>query len=88
MNEVDEVMQEIAQTFDLLNIEVPSEDTDLFQTGLVDSLTFVELLVHIEETMGITVTLEELEPDNFRSVRDIANFVVAHRPFAKCALDA
>ncbi len=80
MSEIDDVIQQITEIFDLLNIEVPSADTNLFETGLVDSLTFVELLVHVEETMGVTVTLEQLEPKNFQSIRHIAAFIIANQP--------
>ena len=34
-----------------LNVEVPSEETDLFETGILDSQKFVELLLHIEQTV-------------------------------------
>ena len=77
MSELIELSERIFKIFDLLNLEVPSEDTDLFDSGLLDSLTFVELLVQVEEQMGVTVTLENLEPDNFRSIRRIASFVLA-----------
>jgi len=83
MSEVNAVIQQIAGIFDVLNIEVPADDTDLFETGLLDSLTFVELLVHVEETMGVTVALDQLEPQNFRSIRHIAMFVLANQPTAE-----
>ena len=79
MNELAEICQQLFTLFALLNLAVPSEDTDLFETGLLDSLTFVELLVRVEEQMGVTVTLENLEPDNFRSIRRIASFVLASK---------
>lgn len=87
MSELSDLTQRITKLFELLNIEVPSEDTDLFGTGLLDSLTFVELLVHVEEQMGVTVSLEQLEPDNFRSIKQIASFVLANQRFSKCAGD-
>jgi acyl carrier protein len=79
MSELVDVNEQIYRIFDLLNLEVPSEDTDLFESGLLDSLMFVELLVHVEEQMGVTVTLENLEPDNFRSIKRIASFVLANQ---------
>ena len=85
MSELADLSQRITKMFDVLNLEVPSEDTDLFETGLLDSVSFVELLVQVEEQMGVTVSLEQLEPDNFRSVRRIAAFVLANQPFSKCA---
>jgi acyl carrier protein len=60
-----------------LNVEVPSVETDLIETGLVDSLTFVECLTQLEEEFGVTVALEDLEIDHFRTVSRIARFVAA-----------
>jgi methoxymalonate biosynthesis acyl carrier protein len=60
-----------------LNLDVPSPDTDLFETGLLDSLAFVELLVAIERDFGVTTSVEDLEVDNFRSIARIAEFVTA-----------
>lgn len=88
MSELSDLSQRVAKLFDLMNIEVPSEDTDLFETGLLDSLMFVELLIHVEEHLGVTVTLEQLEPDNFRSIKRIAAFVLANRRFSECAGEA
>jgi acyl carrier protein len=57
---------------DRMEVEVPSADTDLFESGLVDSLTFVELLVHLEEEFGRRVSLDELELEDLRSIDRIA----------------
>jgi len=58
-----------------LNMEVPSSDTDLFEAGLLDSLAFVELLLHLEREFGVATSLDDLEADNFRSIDRIATFV-------------
>jgi acyl carrier protein len=58
-----------------LNVQVPSLDTDLIDTGLVDSLTFVEFLAQLEQEFGVHVSLEDLELDNFRTITSIARFV-------------
>ena len=55
-----------------VHIEVPSVNTDLFETGALDSLAFVDLLLYMEQEFGITVSLEEVELDTFRSVEKIA----------------
>ena len=60
---------------DKLNVQVPSLETDLIDTGLVDSLTFVEFLAHLEQDFGVHVSLEDLEIDNFRTIARIAAFV-------------
>lgn len=58
-----------------LHIEVPSFDTDLFDTGVLDSLAFVELLVQLEQEFGVTTSVDDLEADNFRSIACIADFI-------------
>ena len=59
-----------------LNIDVSSENKDLVDTGILDSLTFVELLFHIEAKFGISVSADHLEMENFRSIARIAEFVL------------
>ena len=58
-----------------LHLQVPSVDTDLIDTGLVDSLTFVEFLAQLEQEFGVRVSLEDLEIDHFRTVTRIAAFI-------------
>jgi acyl carrier protein len=60
-----------------LEVEVPTPDTDLFDTGILDSLRFVELLAVLEETFGVRVAVEELEIDDFRNLSRIADFLAA-----------
>ena len=60
-----------------LKLDVSSIDTELFETGVLDSLVFVELLVHLENEFGVTVSIDALELDDFRSIRRIADLVVA-----------
>ena len=58
-----------------LNLVVPSFDMDLFETGGLDSLVFVELLLCLEKEFGLKVSLEDLELDNFRSIARLAKFI-------------
>lgn len=58
-----------------VHIEAPSPDTDLMETGLLDSLTLVELIVGLEEEFGIKIPFDEVDLENFRSVSRIAEFV-------------
>ena len=63
---------------DAVNIQVPSPELDLIESGLLDSLAFVEILLRIEQEFGIDVGLAEFEIDDFRTVRKIAEFVQRH----------
>ena len=71
-----ELRERIFRVFvDRLNLEIPSAETDLFETGALDSMGFVELLAQLEREFHVEVTLSDIEMDNFRSVGRIADFV-------------
>jgi acyl carrier protein len=58
-----------------LNIEVPSVDTDLIESSLLDSLSLVELIALLEEELGIEISLHEVDIDSFRSIRRIGELI-------------
>lgn len=58
-----------------LFLEVDSPTLDLFEEGVLDSLTFVELLVQLESAYGVKVALDSLDTARFRTVELIARFV-------------
>jgi len=61
-----------------LHLDVPSIDTDLFETGVLDSLAFVDLILALEQEFGVTPSVDDLESENFKSIARIAAFVAAH----------
>lgn len=68
-----------------LHLDIPSVETDLFETGAIDSLAFVELLVGLEREFGVRVSVEDLEIDHFRTIRRITEFITSrngHGPAA------
>jgi acyl carrier protein len=66
-----------------LSVEVPSIDADLVQTGILDSLALVELLVCIEKEYGTEVSLDDVGIEDFHSIAKIAEYVDAHSPVLK-----
>jgi D-alanine--poly(phosphoribitol) ligase subunit 2 len=71
----------VRQVFvEALTIQVPADDTDLVETGLLDSLALVELLFAIEQRFGVDLSLGELDIENFRSVERIAAFLATQLP--------
>ena len=58
-----------------LDLDIPSNDDDLIDSGLLDSLSFVELLVHIEQNYGFEVSIDEIELNDFRSISSIAHYI-------------
>jgi acyl carrier protein len=73
-----EVRAKVQRIFaETLNIEVPSDETDLIEAGYIDSLALVELLFALEREFSVSVPLDELEIDNFRNVQSISELVAA-----------
>jgi methoxymalonate biosynthesis acyl carrier protein len=60
---------------EILDVELPSDEADVFETGRLDSLGLVEVIFAIEREFGVTVPSDQLEIEHFRSVRSIAAFV-------------
>ena len=69
---------EIVNLFEVgLGISVPSNEADLFETGVLDSKSFVQLLLELETTFGLTLNLSDVEFENFSSVDKIADFIAS-----------
>jgi acyl carrier protein len=47
----------------------------LLKNGLIDSLGILDVVAFLEKEFAITITDEELLPENFDSIRNISNFV-------------
>ena len=72
------ILEEITTIFsEELNLTIDSKDTDLFESGAMDSLSLVELLFQIEQRFGIEISIDSLEIDNFHSIDTIAKFVLS-----------
>lgn len=61
---------------DRVHIDAPSVETDLMESGLLDSLTLVELMAGLEDEFGVRISFDDIELDNFRSVSNIAGYVI------------
>jgi acyl carrier protein len=52
-----------------------SDDDSLLENGIIDSMNVMELVIFLEETMGVQVEDHEINPDNFDSVKGLAAYV-------------
>ena len=50
-------------------------DASFLEEGIVDSTGVLELVMFVEETFGVTVEDEEILPENFDSVIQLARYV-------------
>jgi acyl carrier protein len=57
-------------------------DDSLLGRGIVDSTGMLEIIMFIEEQLGVTVKDEEMVPENLDSVSRIAGFVESKRKVA------
>lgn len=51
------------------------EDTPLLETGIVDSIGILEIVTFIEQSFAVTVSDDDLTPENFGSIASIAAFI-------------
>jgi len=60
--------------------QVPLDrETDLFASGILDSLRVVDFIAFAEDEFGITIPNWTLTLDNFRTISVVANFVLSLR---------
>jgi acyl carrier protein len=60
-------------------------ETPLLDSGILDSLGLLRLVVFLEERFGITMGDADLLPENFASVNAICAFVRAREPGKEAA---
>ena len=75
MDEADVGYAIIAFLRERFGVEPPSADANLVDSGILDSMMFVDLVVFIEERFSVVAGLDDLEIDNFATVAGIARFV-------------
>jgi acyl carrier protein len=56
------------------------DETQLIETGIVDSLGIMKLLQFIQESYSIRIADDDLRPENFASLMAIASFIDARVP--------
>jgi acyl carrier protein len=60
-------------------IDAVVHDRDLLADEIIDSLGIMELISFLEKQYGIKVDDDDIEPENFRSVDSIVEFVERKR---------
>lgn len=58
-----------------LNLQIQDDNANLFETGGLDSLMFVELLVLLEHEFAVRISVDDLELDDFSSIAQIARLI-------------
>jgi len=78
MAETEQKIKEIISRFilDSINLRDLKEDDHLFETGIVNSLFAVQLMTFIEKTFGIEIGSDDLDIENFKSIKSTSEFVL------------
>ena len=79
MTDANAIIERLGALFvESFHVEVPSSDTDLLETGILDSFQFVELLVQLEQRFGFRIKIEDIDLDDLRTLSRIARLVAAN----------
>jgi len=70
-NEILEILEEMCED----NVVKTNLDVDLFETGLLDSLLFAELLVALEERVDVIISPSEIEREDINTPNKIISLV-------------
>jgi acyl carrier protein len=73
----DYISRELVQDRTLLPL---ADDTSLLESGILDSLSLLRLVVFLEEKFGVSMGDADLLPENFASVDTICAYVRARQP--------
>lgn len=73
----EEITRDLCRFFATVLGSAPDVDEDYFASGRLSSLAALELVVHVERGYGFRVGVEDLDLDNFRTIRRITRFVQA-----------
>ena len=86
MTDVNGIIERLGAVFaESFHVEVPSPDTDLLESGILDSLQFVELLMQLEQRFSLRIKIEDIDLDDFRTLARIASMVAANGAAARSA---
>ena len=81
----DYISRELVQDPALLPL---ADDAPLLDSGILDSLTLLRLVVFLEKRFGITMGDADLLPENFASVNAICAYLRAREPGTQAAARA
>jgi acyl carrier protein len=57
-----------------------TDDDSLLESGIIDSLGMLDVVSFLERTFTLSISDEELTPENFSSVSALAAFVMSKKP--------
>ncbi len=75
-----QLRQFLRNTFELTDPSALSDATSLLDSGLIDSMGVLELVMFLESEFGISLNDDEVVAENLDTIERIADFVVRKQP--------
>jgi acyl carrier protein len=73
------IREYVLATFPLARKRGIKTNDSLLDSGIVDSLGVLDLVQFLQQEFGLQISDEELLPENFQSIQQIASFVCAKK---------
>jgi acyl carrier protein len=61
-----------------------SPDTELLESGILDSFAFLDLILYVESKTGLQIDLADADPREFAIVRGLSNLALKSQPVQPC----
>lgn len=73
----DDVFEKISEVFKNYNIDIDDIDKhiSLIENNITDSLTFVNILLEIEDTLNVLINFDEIDMDQLVYIDNIVNYI-------------
>jgi len=59
-------------------------DTELLESGILDSFAFLDLILYVESKTGLQIDLADADPREFAIVRGLSNLALKSQPVQPC----
>ena len=77
MNKKELIKQYVLENYPAA-FEDMTEETDLIETGVLDSMGIIELVAYLEKTFNVAFPDEDITIENFGSINQINNYLSTH----------
>jgi acyl carrier protein len=75
MSPINTVREFVVENFLFGEGESLKDDTSFMEAGIIDSTGVLELIMFLEETYGIKIEDDELVPENFDNLQNVARYL-------------
>ena len=65
----------VHQRFPMAVTAEVGDEESLLDSGIIDSLGILDMVAFLEETFGVQIGDDDLNPENFDSIQSVASFV-------------